>query len=688
VLAAFVVCFALLLVPGLGAALAVAAPGAMSIEARLALAFGLGYGLVAGVATLLALAHVLSRPAFIACVLLATAGVWALAFLRASPRVHWSALRSQARDEPLALAAGLALLLAVAFLRPFYPAELNLSVAASWRYWADGLEVAASGGVPAESAQWGTEIPTTVSKVIFNAFEGGVSFLLGPDPLESMQGILAVTAVGLTAALLALGRELGLRLLAPLVPALALFLPAWLPFSRDFAVDLDAYKAENVGRMVAFCAVVAGIAYVRGRHRPALAAVAGALLAVAGLTHLVPALVAGLILALYGISTALFERSALRHVLVGAAATALVFAVSYVGVLGLAGGDLGFQRATSSTTFTGLPPNIDPTISFNSHRLVRSTPEGPFYIRPAELARSFALDAVPIEGSPGVAALVLAALGLATIGMVLVERALLPLAIVAWGVAVTLLAVGLFFSYRYRTHIPGNFGPRRLFGYMALLPALVVPGFLEVVLRPLTRRSRLVLTVLPLLAGVVGIGAAAAHIPERSLPEAEAGLSVIERVARVVPCGARMLPNARTAGSWEATIGRRSVIEGMAPYLRPEVMAHVLPLLVDARKFFLRPRANLDFLARQRVDYVVFVRPGPWIGTPGGFIETPGDLDALKSLPELRPVLQDSDVSVFAVGDADAQAGVQPRRCPRGAQAGWSRGVAPLTRWIRGGVRS
>jgi hypothetical protein len=657
--------FALLLVPGLGAALAAGAPGAMTIESRLALAFGLGYALVACVATLLALVHALSRPAFIGCVVLATAGVWALAFLRASLRAHLSALRGQARDEPFALAAGLTLLLAVALTRPFYPAELNLSFAAPWRYWADGLEVAARGGVPAESGQWGTEIPTTVSKVIFNAFEGGVSFLLGTDPLESMQGILAVTAVGLTAALLAVGRELGLRLLAPLVPALALFLPAWLPFARDFADDLDTYKAENVGRMVALCAVVAGIAYVRGRDRPALAAVAGALLAVAGLTHLVPALVAGLMLALYGIVAALMDRGVLRHVLVGAAATVAVFAASYLGVLGLAGGDLGFQRATSSTTFTGVPPNIDPTRSFGRQRLVESAPQGRFYIPPADLARTFASEAVPIEGSSGLAAPVLAALALATIGMVLVERALLPLGIVAWGVAVTLLAVGLFFSYRYATLIPANFGPRRLFGYTTLLPALVLPGFLEAVLRLLTRRSSLAVAVLPLVAGALGIGAAAAHIPDRSLPRAEAGLSVIERVAKVVPCGARLLPNARTAGSWEATIGRRSIIEGMAPFLRPEVMAHVLPLLVDAREFFRRPRANRDFLARERVDYVVFVRPSPWIGTAGGIIPTDGDLGELDSLPELRPVLQDSAVSVFAVGgDIGTPAGAQPRRCP------------------------
>jgi hypothetical protein len=659
---AIFVAFALLLVPGVGAALAVAGPGAIAVESRLALAFGLGYALVAGVATALALAHVLSRPAFIAGFALVTVGVWTLAFLRASPRAHAAALRDQAREAPFTLAAGLALLVAVAATRPFFPVELNLSLAAPWRYWADGLEVAAAGHVPAESSQWGTEIPTTVSKVVFNAFEGGVSLLLGSDPFEPMQGILAVTAVGLTAALLAVGRELGLRLLAPLVPAIALFLPAWLPFSRAFAVDLSAYKAENLGRMVAFCALVAGVAYVRGRCGPGLAAVAGALLAAAGLTHLVPALIAGLMLVLYAMAAIVVRRDVLRRVLVGAGATAVVFLVAYVGVLGLAGGDLGFQRATSGAGFTGLPPTVDPTSSFGRQRLVESAPKARFYIPPRELAERIVTQSVPTVGSTTRAALVLAALVLATIGMVLLERAFFPLAFVAWGVAATLLAVGLLFSYRYTTLIPANFGPRRLFGYMTLLPALVVPGFLEAAAGPLTRRSRLALAALPLVAAALAIVAATARIPERSLPAAEAGMAVFDRVSSVVPCEVRILPNARTAGSWEAVTGRQSIIEGMAPYLRPEVMAQVLPRLLAAREFFRDPRANRDFLEREGVGYVVFVEPGPWIGTAGGLIPSDGDLDALASLPELRPVLEDPQVSVFAVGP-DAEPGGRPSRC-------------------------
>jgi len=37
-------------------------------------------------------------------------------------------------------------------------------------------------------------------------------------------------------------------------------------------IDASDFKAENVGRMVAFCALAAGVAYVRGRGGTGLAA--------------------------------------------------------------------------------------------------------------------------------------------------------------------------------------------------------------------------------------------------------------------------------------------------------------------------------------------------------------------------------------------------------------------------------
>jgi hypothetical protein len=664
--AALLVVTLLLLVPGAGAALAVAAPGRISIESRIALSFGLGYALVAGLAVLLALAHVFHRWVFVAGLVLVTVGVWALALRRAPAREHLDALRAQARDAPFTLAASLAFLLAVAVARLFYPPETSLSIRSAWRYWADGLEVAAAGYVPETSAQWGIEIPTTVSKVVLNAFEGGVSFLIGPEPLPAMFAILTLTAVGLTAALLALGRELGLGIFAPLVPVLAVLVPSRLPLSQALSNDLKWYTAEDMGRLVAFCALLVGIYAVRAQNGRVPAAVAGLLLTVAGLTHLIAALVAGLMLASFGLAVAILERTGWRAVGVKALAAGTAFLVSYVGVLTLSGGDLGFQRATSDAEFEGLPADIDPTRSFVRGEFVERIPvEGDFYIAPSTVVVGYGRATIARgEGEAGLVLLV--ALAAASLWMVWRVRSFFPLVTIAWGLALTTLGIALFFSYRYDTRIPADFGVRRLYQYAVLVPALLMPAVLETFALRFLRDKRLLAVGLPLLAGAIAIAFAIVRVPaDRHLTRAGAGLNVIERVADVVPCDVRMLVNARSAGAWEANTGRRAITEGMAPYLRPEVMGEVLPVLIGANRFFDDPQENAGFLARQGVQYLVVVKPGLWIGSRGHRVPQEGDAEAVAAVPDVHEVYRDERVAIFAVGSAPATTlGRQPAHCP------------------------
>ena len=137
-------------------------------------------------------------------------------------------------------------------------------------------------------------------------------------------------------------------------------------------------------------------------------------------------------------------------------------------------------------------------------------------------------------------------------------------------------------------------------------------------------------------------------------------------VASVVPCDARMLVNARTAGSWEAITGRRALTEGRAPFLQSEVLHRVLDTLVGANQFFRDPSEHRAFLDEKDVDYVVVVRPGIWFGWGGGG-HSPiwNKPDAVAALPDVHPVLRNSRVSVFAVGSNPAvQADSQPARCP------------------------
>ena len=654
-----------LLLPGLGAALAVAAPGAISIEARIALMFGLGYAVVAGTATFLALARVLSAPAFVAALVVVTSVVWALALRRGSPRTHAATVLAQFRGAPFSVGAGLALLVTVAATRPFYSPRLNLSIASPWRYWADGLEVAAAGQVPAETNQWGTEIPTAASKLVLNTFEGGVSTLVGPDPLGPMQGILAITAVGLTAAFLALGRELGLKTFAPLLAALAVLVPEWLPASQELSDDLSYYLAENIGRMVGFSALALGLYAIRAQSRWAPASVTGVMLALAGLTHLIPVLVVGLLLALYAIAVVSLRRTPLRNALLSGAVIALLFGVCFAGILSLSGGDVGFQRAQGAASYPGFPANVDPTTSFRHARLVELVPkEGHFFLSPSSILGTYASHAVGFRWQPSVGGAVLGALALLTLLMVTLARSLVPLAVIAWGLAATLLLVALLFSYRYGTKIPADFGVRRLFGYAAIPPALIVTGTLEAIARRLDGKGRIAAVALPLAAGALAVGAALDRVPsDRSLPRASIGLAVIDSVSEHVPCDVRMLANVRTAGTWEATTGRRALTEGMAPYLRPEVMAYVLPLHVGAKEFFRKPGRNLEFLGREDVDYLVIASPHAWIGTASGYVPRT-NVDKVASLPGVRQVFRDSRVAVFVVeGDKPAGGLKLPERC-------------------------
>lgn len=652
---------ALLVVPGLGAALAFAPPGEASIETRVGLIVGLGYALVAGVAITLTLAHLLSRPSFIAGVVVATVAVWALAVRQASPRAHAAALARQARGSPYALASGLAVVAVVALTRPFYPTSMYLSHWAPWRYWADGLEIAAAGKVPATTEQWGSIVPTTVSKVVFNAFEAGNSFLLGPNPFVGMRAILVVTTAGLAAVLLALGRELGLRAFACLVPAFFLLFPGRLPVSGEFAGDFGAFRAENVGRLVAFTALVVGM-YALRRGRRALVLVAAGVFALSGLTHGVATVVAMAAFALYALARLIIERSAWRRTV---AATLSVFALAgagYVAMLQLSGGDLGFQRVTSGTTVQGYPANIDPTRSFDKIKVVRRQKhDSRFFVPPSRIVRRYADTTVSSGGRTRVGALTLALLAIATVLIVVVARRFIPLAVVAWGLAAAFVGGALVFSFRYDTQIPGDFGLRRLYDYTPFLPALIVPAAVEVLAFRLLGRRRAALRGLVALAAVLAVVAGIDRVPDSSARAGNA-IAASHEVARVVPCDARMLTNVRSAGSWEALTGRRSLTEGLAPYLRPEITGQVLSTLIGAKTFFGEPTANQAYLESHDVDYIVVLRPDLRVGSWRPF-ET--DAPAIADLPGVEEVSSSPTVTIYSVGEPQADAGTsQPSRCP------------------------
>ena len=141
-------------------------------------------------------------------------------------------------------------------------------------------------------------------------------------------------------------------------------------------------------------------------------------------------------------------------------------------------------------------------------------------------------------------------------------------------------------------------------------------------------------------------------------------------VTRYVPCDARMLANTRTAGSWEAWTGRGAITEGMSPFLRPEVMAGILPILVGANDFFKDPQAHQDYLADQRVQHLACpAPPGIWFGW-GGTGRNPQPDDAAKISAARRDPLPPSSTVTNAwpsspsAGEPAVPAGGLPSRCP------------------------
>jgi hypothetical protein len=445
-----------------------------------------------------------------------------------------------------------------------------------------------------------------------------------------------------------------------------MLVPKGLPLAHEITSDLKWYTAEDMGRMAALAGLLVGIYAVRTPNARLAPVVTGLALVLAGLTHLVPALVAGVLLALFAFGAMLVKQAGLRRVVVGGAVTAVVFAFSYVGILALSGGDLGFQRA-GGKSFEGFPPSVDPTRSFMRGELVpRLEKQGHFLISPRSIARRYAQETTDRYNRTGLVVLGLTALALAAFAVAWFRRSLLPPVVMAVGLALTVVAAALFFSFRYDTRIPADFGVRRLFDYAVLVPALLGLVILEGLASLLARRRRNVVAVCTLAVGAIAVAAAVARVPaDRSLSRARAGEAVIEQVAETVPCGARMLVNARTAGTWEATTGRPAVTEGHAPYLRPDVMKRALTVLIGANEFFDDPAANRQFLMRERIQYIVVVKPHIWVGTSGPRRPTEQDARAVGSLSNVHPVSESEWATIFAVGStAAAEAGSQPARCP------------------------
>ena len=660
--------FAMMALPGIGAGLAIWPAGTVSIPTRVGVSIALGYGVAGVISILFAASHTLTAPGFSAALLVATLVLWFVGLRRSSLREHASAIAREAREDPWSVGIGVLILLGIAIIRFSFTSHVFVAPS-SFRYWADAMEVRDAHGIPATSLQYGFIYPPTTSKAVLNALNATLSFITGRDPIRSLPPVLWLASVGLAGALWALGRELGLRLTAPLVPVVLVMNELFL--NDEMTRDMTSYRAEIVGRMIAFAGLALALRALRREAAREEIVAAGLLFAVGAGTHLVPLLIAVVIFALYAAALALrtwHGRTVLKAagVLAIAGAAGLVVLIAPRGDIGLGG---SFQRGQYADFRRA--NHFDPTAYLLKGRrpqVENPLSEGTWYYPPGYLFRELTSQAVRISvGSPRnreestvsrlsqpICLMIwIGALALAVAIFLWFPRALRPLGPAAWGLAVVLFLVSLFFSLRYDVLIFARFGLRRVIDYSSV--PFVILGFamLEAGLQLLRRISR---TAMRAASAVAVVAFAAVVLPSARPQRLDAirgnsAVAVLHWVRTNVPCTDRVLTNIRTSGVFQAATGRVDLLEGMAPYLRPGMLNNVVALIQSTKEFFQRPLSHSRFLQENGVDVIMVVNED----VPLGFLGQPlgASVNRFDRTPFLHEIHRSKDLTVFRVVGVD-----------------------------------
>ena len=650
----------LLLVPGVPACLALHRPGRISVVSRLALAPVLGAALAGGVAFVLALAGLLGRTQFLVLMGLASVALTVWVSRRDGLRAHWRADVAEARADPWPILLGFAVVAGIAIVRLSFTPEIHFSAASAWRYWADAVEVADAGGIPEASLQYGIPLVPTVSKAFLNALNAAASYVIGRDALPALGALLWVGSVGLAGVLWALGRELGLRLTAPLLPVLVVANRELL--NPETTTDLDAYRAETFGRMLALGGLVLVIRALRDRRGWTDALAGGALVGVAVGMHLVPAIVAALIAAGFGAASLLRDPARRAGLTRGLAAAGVAGAVAGA-ILLLPEGDVGLSGVRGDDVYARFGASFDPTLFVNAGVAPEvQAAEGPrdWSLSPGDAYQAFVATSIgessgqglrPSEPSEVVDPLgvAMASIGvvLAGLGLAWFPRTVRPAALVPVVLAAGLVGLTWWFSQRSDLFIPAKFGLRRLYDYSAV--PLVIGGLIvvELVVVFAGRVRRWATTA---LAVALVVGLSAWLLPDARLrpSRVEAVRPLIQEMrwaAQHLPCDALILSNQHTEGFFQAGLGRAALLEGATPYLRPKVLDHAIDLFLRARAFFRDPSAA-TFLSGWPITHVVVIRGG---GLGYSAVVGKTDVAALDRLSFLRLEHATDAVRIYSV---------------------------------------
>jgi len=602
----------------------------------------------------LVVGHLFDLVATVAALLIVTAALAVAAGRRCRPlRALADDARRQARAAPGPLIVGAVVIVAIAAARLVVPVA---PVHGAWRYWADGLELAAVGHVPAASLQWGVLHPPAVSKIVGNAFTGELSFVFAAHPLAGMATALWLAVTGYAVGLFALGWELGLRRTAPLLPLLGIagaHLPLGISANADSIAKLTFFQDEDMGRAVAVIGAAMALPCLRGEAGRAARVATGLVLAAAGLTHAIPAGVAVAFLLAYAFLE-LGRRETRRPALAAMGVILATAGVAAIVLLGPSHGEIGLQGASGGgyVLFLG---RYDPTAYADNRFLLPKPKSHARWYEPPTTTISELVDAATgwtTHGAGLLAALVATVVAVAVV-LVWGTPGLRLAVLAAVALEAVLLAVALAFSYRQSLYVPATFGERRLFEYASIPVMLVALAAAETGLARLgaagARASAVAAAVLAVLVLVAaGPGQVRGDVPTG------AGTADYIAAARIAtPCNARILPTVTSKGAFQALTGRADILEGMAPFLRPAILRSTVRLTHLARRYLAHPAAHPGFLDAEHVDYLLVGR-----GKAAGWA-------AFAHAPGLTFVRQVGAVRVYRhVGRGAGRGGVRPDDAP------------------------
>ncbi len=664
----------IILVPGSGAALAVYPPGELGVVTRAALCFGLGCVVSGGVAFVLAIAHVLGAVSFFVSLAVVTGGLWALALRRSGLREHGRAIHAEWRGDRWPLAAGLLALLGFAVVRLTFSPLQHMQTSTAWRYWADAVEIAEAGKIPSRVLQYGMVSPSVVNKVYLNTLNAGISYAIGKEPLPAMAALQWLGSVGLALVLWSLGRELGLRFTAAVLPIL--LLSNLFVLNTELTADLTTYKAETFSRLVAFLGVVMAVRAFRSTRVWKDAIVAGLLLGVAAGIHVIPVIIAVAMVAAYAVARLLADRE-LKITLQATLTAGVVTLAVGAAILVLPHGDIGLRGAAAPGGYDVFAEGFDPTLYLNGgvvpgQRVVGSRT---FYLPPRRALDRYVHSAIGLRSTRGsppgprlvkrlwVPGVVLGGLLAAVAILLWFPRELKPVGAMAWGLGAAIVTLTWVFSLRYHLYIPAWFGVRRLFDYSSIPLVLIALVLAEAALLVV---GRLRPWLPPVASSVIVLVVAAALLIDGRAknpdPSAVALVTGFDWIREHTPCDARFLPNAHSEGVFEALTGRVAVLEGATPFLRPNILEPIVRLLLQARGFFHDPQSHEAFLRARGIDYVV-VLTGGYVG----YRESIGTTNAvaLARLPVLQRVFANEGMTIYRVASsAGGDGGPDPAAYP------------------------